>query len=198
MVCPSLNCLKHMARRTHRLPDHIKPGVRILFVGINPGLRSGATGHHFAGYSNRFWKLLYESGLVSQPLSYADDWRLPEWQLGLTNIIGRCTRGVEALRPHEYRKGLRTLERKIRRFKPKLVVLLGVTIFRAFFPFASQPRLGKTRVRLGGIPVYLLANPSGRNAHYTYAAMLRGFCGLRRLASGRHDACCTFSSRCGI
>jgi TDG/mug DNA glycosylase family protein len=174
-----------MARRTSPLPDHIKPGVRILFVGINPGLRSAATGHHFAGHSNRFWKLLYDSRLVSQPLSFADDWRLPEWQLGLTNVIPRCTKGVDTLSPHEYRRGLRALERKINRYKPQLIVLLGVTIFRTFFPSASQARLGTTRVTLAGVPVYLLANPSGRNAHYSYAAMLHAFRRLRRLTSHR-------------
>src|SRR5262245_8937386 len=66
-------------RPSRRLEDRIKPGVRILFVGINPGLRSAATGHHFAGYSNRFWKLLHQSGLVPEPISYQDDDRLPEW-----------------------------------------------------------------------------------------------------------------------
>jgi double-stranded uracil-DNA glycosylase len=59
--------------------DRIRPGVQILFVGINPGLRSAATGHHFAGYSNRFWKLLFEAELTPKPLTYRDDWRLAEW-----------------------------------------------------------------------------------------------------------------------
>lgn len=185
MVRASLNCLKHMPREMYLLRDHIKPGVRILFVGINPGLRSAQTGHHFAGYSNRFWKLLYDSRLVSQPLTFADDWRLPDWQLGLTNVIPRCTKGIDTLEAHEYQRGLRALERKIHRYKPQLIVLLGVTIFHAFFPSASQARLGKTRVTLAGVPVYLMANPSGRNAHYSYAVMLNAFRRLRRLAARR-------------
>ena len=82
-----------------RLTDHIRPGVRILFVGINPSLRSAATGHHFAGYSNRFWKLLFESKLLSEPLTYQDDWRLPDWGLGLTNIIQRPSAGIDVLKP---------------------------------------------------------------------------------------------------
>src|SRR5438132_1588488 len=76
-------------QRYRRLRDCIQPGVLVLFVGINPSLRSAQTGHHFAGYSNRFWKLLHESKLVSEPLTYREDRRLPEWRLGLTNIIGR-------------------------------------------------------------------------------------------------------------
>ena len=85
-----------------RLTDHIRPGVRILFVGINPSLRSAATGHHFAGYSNRFWRLLFESKLLSEPLTYQDDWRLPDWGLGLTNIIQRPSAGIDVLKPSEY------------------------------------------------------------------------------------------------
>ena len=85
-----------MARRS-RLSDRIQPGVRILFVGINPGLRSAQVGHHFASPSNRFWNLLYESRLVTEPLTYEEDGRVPEWGLGLTNIIGRSSRGSDSL-----------------------------------------------------------------------------------------------------
>ena len=79
------------------LPDQVRPPVRILFVGINPGVRSEAIGHHFAGYSNRFWKLLYGAGLVPEPLGPEDDGRLPEWGLGVTNLIPRCTPGIDGL-----------------------------------------------------------------------------------------------------
>ena len=73
------------------LKDRIEPGVRVLFVGINPGIRSAAIGHHFAGYSNRFWKLLYESRLVPEPIATEDDRRLPEWGFGITNLVPRPT-----------------------------------------------------------------------------------------------------------
>ncbi len=92
-----------------RLTDHIRPGVRILFVGINPGLRSAATGHHFAGHSNRFWKLLFESKLAPEPLTHQDDWRLPDWGLGLTNIIQRPSAGIDVLKPREYIAGRKRL-----------------------------------------------------------------------------------------
>src|SRR5262245_41766262 len=81
-----------------RLRDRIRPGVRVLFVGINPGRRSAETGHHFAGYSNRFWKLLYESGLVPDPIGYLDDDRLPEFGYGITNIVPRPSAGMSDLR----------------------------------------------------------------------------------------------------
>lgn len=169
--------------RYRRLSDRIEPGVQILFVGINPGLRSAQTGHHFAGHSTRFWKLLYESQLVDEPLTYREDHRLPEWQLGLTNIISRCSAGIDALDPIEYRQGVATLERKIRRYQPRLVALLGVTIFRVLFPDQTHGelplRLGPSLAQLAGTRIFLLPNPSGRNAHYTYRQMLNAFRALR-------------------
>jgi double-stranded uracil-DNA glycosylase len=166
-----------------RLRDCVQPGVLVLFVGINPGLRSAQTGHHFAGHSNRFWKLLHESELVSEPLTYREDRYLPEWQLGLTNIIGRCTAGIDVLDPVEYRQGVARLKRKIRRYQPPIVALLGVTIFRILFPpkdYVKGPRnLGLTTSQLAGAQIFLLPNPSGRNAHYSYRQMLTAFQVLR-------------------
>jgi len=81
-----------------RLKDRIRPGLRVLFVGINPGVRSAITGHHFAGYSNRFWKLLNDSRLVPETITYEDDDRLTEWDLGITNLIARPSPGINDLR----------------------------------------------------------------------------------------------------
>jgi len=170
-------------RRNWRLRDCIQPGVLVFFVGINPGLRSAQTGHHFAGYSNRFWRLLHESKIVSEPLTYREDRRLPEWRLGLTNIIGRCTAGIDTLDPVEYRQGVANLKRKIRRYQPHIVALLGVTIFRMLFPPKEQSKgpldLGVTTMQLAGARIFLLPNPSGRNAHYSYRQMLTVFQALR-------------------
>jgi TDG/mug DNA glycosylase family protein len=170
-------------RRYRRLRDCIQPGVLVLFVGINPGLRSAQTGHHFAGHSNRFWKLLHESKLVSEPLTFREDRRLPEWHLGLTNIIGRCTTGINVLDPAEYRQGVASLKRKIRRYQPHTVALLGVTIFRMLFSPKEQSKgpldLGVTTTQFAGARIFLLPNPSGRNAHYSYRQMLTVFQVLR-------------------
>src|SRR5919199_3857220 len=95
-----------------RLTDRIEPGVRVLLVGINPGVRSAQTGHHFAGPSNRFWKLLYESGLVPEPVTHLDDVRLPEWGMGVTNLVARPSPGIDDLRPIEYLNGWSVLEQK--------------------------------------------------------------------------------------
>jgi mismatch-specific thymine-DNA glycosylase len=153
----------------------------VLLVGINPGIRSAETGHHFAGYSNRFWKLLYESRLVSEPITYADDGRLPEWGLGITNLVPRATPGIDTLRPDEYVAGARVLRRKVKRWQPEVVALVGVTLYRVLFSKRlSQPvGLGLQTEELEGARVFVLPNPSGRNANYSYQEMLAAFRGLR-------------------
>jgi len=154
----------------------------VLFVGINPGIRSSTTGHHFAGYSNRFWKLLHESGLVPEPIGYLDDRRLPEWGFGITNLIPRPTPGIDTLRPEEYVAGARTLRRKVRRLKPDLVAFVGVTLFRAVFGRRPGETIatGLQTERLEGARVFVLPNPSGRNAHFSYEMMLDAFKSLKR------------------
>jgi TDG/mug DNA glycosylase family protein len=168
-----------------RLTDHIRPGVRILFIGINPGVRSAATGHHFAGHSNRFWKLLYESKLVPGPLTHQDDWRLPDWGLGLTNIIQRPSAGIDVLKPREYIAGRKRLIAIIKHYYPHTVALLGVTIYRALFPEYRTGRisLGLQDKTLANCPVFVLPNPSGRNIHYSYRTMLTSFRALRSAAN---------------
>lgn len=164
------------------LGDCIRPPVRVLFVGINPGIRSSATGHHFAGVSNRFWKLLYESRLVPEPIGYLEDRRLPEWGFGMTNLVPRPTPGIDTLRPEEYVAGAASLRRKIRRVKPEVVAFVGVTLFRSVFNRrAGEPvKLGLQAERLEGAEVFVLPNPSGRNANFSYQEMLAAFRALRR------------------
>jgi double-stranded uracil-DNA glycosylase len=156
--------------------------VRVLFVGINPGMRSAAIGHHFAGYSNRFWPLLYESGLVPERIGTTDDRRLPEWGFGLTNLIARETPGIDTLRPSEYAAGVAILRRKVKRFKPAILAFVGVTVYRSVFPDTRTARVrpGRRRERFEGAAVFVLPNPSGRNANFTYREMLNAFRALRR------------------
>jgi double-stranded uracil-DNA glycosylase len=183
---------------TAPLPDRLSHGLRILFVGINPGIRSAVTSHHFAGFSNRFWKLLTESRLVPEPVTCEDDHRLPEWGLGLTNLVARPTRGVSDLRPSEYQAGWRVLERKIRRYRPGVVALVGVTVYRAILPLLapdccgypgprrpSGPVLGLRPEAVHGVPLFVLPNPSGRNANYSYREMLAAYAALSEYAIGR-------------
>lgn len=160
--------------------------MRVLFVGINPGVRSAETGHHFAGYSNRFWKLLWDAELVPEPITYEDDDRLPELGFGITNLIARPTPGIDTLSPDEYIAGWRILEKKIRRYSPAIVALVGVTLWRAILPLLpieeaerallkKRPALGCMPVRLYGADIFVLPNPSGRNANFSYAEMVAAF-----------------------
>ena len=158
------------------LRDRIRPGVRVLFVGINPGVRSALTGHHFAGFSNRFWKLLHESGLVPEPIGFEDDGRLPEWGYGITNIVPRATPGIDTLQKSEFVHGRVRLRRKILRHRPRVVAAVGVTVFRAMFPERrGSVALGLQAERIGDSAVFVLPNPSGRNANYSYQEMLEAF-----------------------
>ena len=163
----------------------------MLFVGINPGVRSAQTGHHFAGYSNRFWKLLWDAALVPEPITYEDDRRLPEFGYGITNLIARPSPGIDTLRPAEYVAGWTVLERKIRRYGPHTVALVGVTLWRAILPLLEvddeQRALlkrstcpGPQPVTIHGAGVHVLPNPSGRNANFSYAEMLDAFRRLKR------------------
>ena len=154
--------------------------MRVLFVGINPGIRSSQTGHHFAGFSNRFWRLLFESGLVPEPITFEDDDRLPEFGYGITNIVPRPTPGIDTLTPIEFVAGRVRLRRKILRHKPATVAMVGVTVFRAMFPERKGAvALGLQPERIGDSGVFVLPNPSGRNANFTYAEMLAAFRSLR-------------------
>jgi TDG/mug DNA glycosylase family protein len=153
----------------------------VLFVGINPGVRSAQTGHHFAGFSNRFWKLLYQSRLVPEPLTYLDDDRLPEWGYGITNIVARATPGIDELTPEEYAAGRLRLRAKVRRHRPDVVAFIGITVYRAMFPERKgSVTMGLQDERLGEAAVFLLPNTSGRNAHFSFAQMLAAFDSLRR------------------
>ncbi len=176
-----------------RLRDRIAPGLRVLFVGINPGVRSAVTGHHFAGYSNRFWNLLTQSKLVPEAITYEDDGRLPQWGYGITNLIARPSPGIDVLKPSEYIDGWRLLERKIKRYRPRVVALVGVTVYRAIMPLIGDPPALRRRAAahpesvvglrpetIHGARLFVLPNPSGRNANFTQAEMLAAFRSLKR------------------
>ncbi len=152
-----------------------------MFVGINPGVRSALTGHHFAGFSNRFWRLLHESKLVPHPITFEDDDRLPEWGYGITNIVPRATPSIDTIEPNEYVVGRMKLRRKVLRYKPAVIAMVGVTVFRAMYPERKGAVvLGPQPERIGETEVFVLPNPSGRNANFTYAEMLAAFRALKR------------------
>ena len=167
-----------------RLPDRLCARPKILFVGINPSLRSAEVGHHFAGPGNPFWRLLYAAKLVPTALSYEDDVRLPSRGLALTNICPRPTRAASELTPDEFKRGRVTLARLIARVKPHVVAFVGVTVYRAFLGPGIAGGAGAKRERIGGAHVFVVPNPSGLNASYPgFDDKLVWFRRLKRFAS---------------
>ena len=148
------------------LHDILIAHPRILFVGINPSLRSEQAGHHFASPGNPFWRLLYAARLVSEELKCEDDRRLTEFGLALTNLCARATRSAAELRPDEIKRGHKLLERKIRRVRPQVVAFVGVTIYRGFFSVSDGVGAGPKDERIGDARVFVLPNPSGLNASF--------------------------------
>jgi TDG/mug DNA glycosylase family protein len=126
------------------LLDYFSHGLDVLLVGINPGERSDDLGHHFAGRGNKFWRSLHEAGLVPRLMTYKDDLRLPEYGIGLTDIVARASRGSSELDRVEFEKGRRLLAEKVTRYRPKAVGFVGVTVFRGFWPEFSAGRASKT------------------------------------------------------
>jgi TDG/mug DNA glycosylase family protein len=118
---------------------------------------------------------------VPEPITAEDDGRLPEWGFGVTNIVPRPTPGIDTLTPREYVEGRVRLRRKILRYKPAVVAMVGVTVFRGMFPDRKGPVApGLQPERIGESAVFVLPNPSGRNANFTYAEMLAAFRDLKR------------------
>ncbi len=164
------------------LHDVLTENPRVLLVGINPSLRSASVGHHFAGQGNPFWRLLYMARLVPIPLTCNDDVRLPEFGLALTNLCPRATRTASELRPDEINQGIRILIRKIRRLRPAMVVFVGVTIYRLIFGRLNNPGVGLRKEKICRAPVFVLPNPSGRNASFAgFEDKLVWFRRLRKL-----------------
>lgn len=169
------------------LPDHVRPNLSVLFVGINPSLRSAELRHHYAGHGNRFWKLLFESGLVDRPLTFEDDHLLPSFGLGSTNIVDRATASADELTPEDYAIGAKKLRRLVLRVKPEVVAFIGVVVYRAFFGVRGKVECGLQEQKIGESGVYVLPNPSGRNAHFSYARMVELYRGLAE-STGRRRA----------
>jgi double-stranded uracil-DNA glycosylase len=160
------------------VPDVIAPGLDVLFCGINPGLYSGAVGHHFARPGNRFWRTLHGAGFTDRVLSPFEEDQLLVEGLGITNLVERATGGADELSADELRAGARRLLRKVRRYRPTVVAFLGLSAYRvAFGRPAAAP--GPQPEKLGGTGVWLLPNPSGLNAHYQLPDLVRAFRDLR-------------------
>ena len=153
------------AARGRTIPDVLGPDLDVVFVGINPGLWSGAVGHHFARPGNRFWKALYGSGFTDRLLSPFEDASLLDANFGVTNLVARTSGRADELSADEIRSGARELEERLAPLRPRFVAVLGIGAYRTGFgrPHAA---LGSQDHDLGGSRLWVLPNPSGLNAHH--------------------------------
>jgi TDG/mug DNA glycosylase family protein len=161
------------------LPDLLDGDVDLLFVGINPGMKSARVGHYYAGPGNLFWRCLYESGLTSELLTPQQDRRVREWGIGITDCVKRATRNASEVRPQEFREAAEALVRKIERCAPRLVCFNGLMGYRQTLdPNAS---LGLQPGTLGGAPVFVVPSTSAANAGFTREERVEWFRRLREL-----------------
>jgi TDG/mug DNA glycosylase family protein len=167
-----------MAAKGKTIPDIIGPDLQVLFCGINPGLYSAATGHHFARPGNRFWPTLHRSGFTDRELTPAEEQALLDFRCGITNLVSRSTASAAELTVAELSAGRRRLTTKLRRYAPRCLAVLGIDAYRIAF---ARPKaiLGKQPDRVGDTVVWVLPNPSGLNAHYQPADLARLFRRLR-------------------
>ena len=163
------------------IPDLIGPNLRILFVGINPGLYTGATGLHFGRPGNRFWPALHRAGFTDRLLAPWENHELLAAGYGITNLVRRTTPTATELSDDEYRAGRRALIRKVRKYSPIWVAVLGLGAYRAGFdkPHAT---IGPQIERIGEAGLWVLPNPSGLNANHQLPQLTEMFRDLRLAA----------------
>jgi double-stranded uracil-DNA glycosylase len=157
----------------------IAPNLRVLFVGINPGLYSGATGHHFARPGNRFWPALHAAGFSRRLLHPSEQRELLKEGYGVSNLVNRATASADELAPAEFVAGRKRLAAKVRRYRPKVVAFLGVGAYCHAFSY-KQAQVGPQEEHFEDAAVWLLPNPSGLNANYQLPALVKLFKALRR------------------
>ncbi|GIH08065.1 mismatch-specific DNA-glycosylase [Rhizocola hellebori] len=163
------------------LPDVIAPRLRVLFCGINPGLMSEATGHHFARPGNRFWPALHQSGFTPAQLRPSQQSSLLGYQIGITNVVDRPSARADELTREELIAGGRLLVAKVGKFAPSWLAVLGVGAYRSAFA-APRAQVGEQAQAIGQTRVWVLPNPSGLNAHYTLPRLVDEFAALREKA----------------
>ena len=154
--------------------DVIAPELRVLFCGINPGLYTAWSGNHFARPGNRFWPTLHAAGFTERIYHPSEERRLLDRGYGITNVVPRTTATAAELSPEEIVAGGRALAAKVERWRPRVLAVLGVTVYRVAF---DRPRaaIGLQADTIGDTAVWVLPNPSGLNAHYQRGELARLF-----------------------
>jgi TDG/mug DNA glycosylase family protein len=170
-----------LAARGRSVPDVIGPGLKVLFCGINPGLYSAATGHHFARPGNRFWTAIFRSGFTDRILDPSDERSLLDFDYGITNIVNYATAQAHELTAGDLRTGGILLQQKVLKFRPQFLAVLGIDAYRKAFGH-SGANMGPQAENVGGTRLWVLPNPSGINAAYQMGDLTRLFSELREAA----------------
>jgi TDG/mug DNA glycosylase family protein len=170
-----------LAAAGRTIPDVLAPGLRVLFCGINPGLWSAWSGHHFARPGNRFWPALHRGGFTPHQFRPAEQRDLLALGLGITNVVDRGSARAAELTRAELRAGGSALADKVTRYAPRWLAILGVTAYRDAF---DEPKaaIGRQERTIGTTRVWVLPNPSGLNASWTTPRLVEAFTELRRAA----------------
>jgi double-stranded uracil-DNA glycosylase len=166
------------AQRDRSVPDLVGDDLRLLVVGINPSLWTAAAQAHFAHPGNRFYKALHEAGILDAPLDVSDGFSaehrraLADRGIGITNLVNRATARADELDADELREGARVLREKVAQWRPRLVAFVGVTAYRVAFERPGA-HVGPAEETIADVPVWVLPNPSGLNAHYRLPDLAR-------------------------
>ena len=184
---PKPTRLDLLAAKNKTVRDVIAPGLRVLFCGINPGLYSGATGHHFARPGNRFWPTLYQAGFTPRLLHPAEEEELLTLGYGITNLVARATATADELTSDELLAGKKRLARKVKQYAPRVVAVLGIGAYRSAFQ-EKTATLGLQPKQLANSALWVLPNPSGLNAHYQLADLVEHFGTLRETVEGKFSS----------
>ncbi|WNV89205.1 G/U mismatch-specific DNA glycosylase [Umezawaea sp. Da 62-37] len=166
------------AARGKLLPDLLAPGLDVVFCGINPGLYSAATGHHFARPGNRFWPALHLGGFTPRVFAAAEQAELLDLGLGMTNLVARATARADELTAEELRAGGVRLAEVAARYRPEVIAVVGITAYRTAFD-RKKAVVGAQTELLADSRLWVLPNPSGLNAHYPLPDLGAAFAELR-------------------
>jgi mismatch-specific thymine-DNA glycosylase len=163
-----------------QLPDYLRPGLKVVFVGFNPGERSARVGHYYAGRGNQFWNFLFESGLIAEKLNWQDDHRILEFGIGVTDLVKRWSKSSSELGGEEYHQGIVQLARRLRQQAPgaRVVAFNGKGVYEKVCGHAIK--LGWQRETIEGARIFVLPSTSGRNGSLTRVEKLGYFYRLAR------------------
>jgi mismatch-specific thymine-DNA glycosylase len=167
------------------LPDYLRKGMKMILVGTNPGDRAARVGHYYAGRTNQFWPIMYESGVIPEPLGYEDDRRMLEFGIGMTDLVKRPTREIEEIEREEFAEGRVLLAQKLEEMRPRVIAFNGKTVYEKF---SGRPcKLGLQKEKLYGALVFVLPSTSGDNGGAERGVKMRYFKKLAQLLKSLED-----------